>query len=62
MRRAISGFIGAVVLGALVGCEPISEPWVSGAEAERLEDERTRTEEQQQALRQRLNNYGGAYQ
>lgn len=62
MRRAISGVIGAVALIVLVGCEPISEPWVPGKQAERLEKERTRTDEQKQALRQRLNNYGGAYQ
>ncbi|MFP4252769.1 MAG: hypothetical protein ACLFRM_09050 [Guyparkeria sp.] len=52
----------AAALGLLVGCSgSISEPWVSGAQAERLEDERTRSTEQQRALRDRLANYGGAY-
>lgn len=52
------------VLAALLfaGCEPISEPWVSGRQAEALENERTRTDEQKQALRERLQRYGDAYQ
>lgn len=62
MRRAMYGFIGVVAVGVLVGCEPISEPWVPGKQAEMLENERTRTEDQRAELRDRLRNYGGAYQ
>ena len=54
--------VGLVVL-ALTGCsEPISDPWVSGQQAEALEAERSRGAEQKQALRGRLERYGGAYQ
>lgn len=46
----------------LAGCEHVSEPWVSGSQAEALAAERTRSEAQEQALRGRLRRYGGAYQ
>jgi hypothetical protein len=62
MRRAILGVIGIVALGVLAGCEPVSEPWVPGKQAEMLENERTRTEDQKAELRDRLSIYGGAYQ
>lgn len=62
MRSVIYGFIGAMAVSLVVGCEPVSEPWVSGKQAERLESERTRTDDQRDALRARLRNYGGAYQ
>lgn len=61
MKRATCGLIGAIAIGALAGCEPVSEPWVSGEQAEALEAELTRTSEQSEALRARLQNYGGAY-
>jgi hypothetical protein len=53
---------GAALLVLVTGCEPISEPWVSGAWGERLEDERTRTHDQKRELERRLQDYGGAYQ
>ncbi|WP_070989862.1 hypothetical protein [Halofilum ochraceum] len=54
--------IGIAIL-MLAGCSgSISEPWVSGSQAEKLESERTRSAEQKQALRDRLENYAGAYQ
>ncbi|MDZ7829008.1 MAG: hypothetical protein U5K33_05815 [Halofilum sp. (in: g-proteobacteria)] len=53
---------GAVLVVLLAGCEPISEPWVSGEWGERLEDERTRTHDQKRELERRLQNYGDAYQ
>lgn len=62
MRRAIYGFVAAAVVVLVAGCEPVSEPWVSGEQAERLEAERSRTDEQKAVLRERLRNYGGAYQ
>ena len=53
----------ALAAALLAGCSgSISEPWVSGTQAEALEAERTRTEAQHQALRARLERYGGAYQ
>lgn len=60
--RAMTVLSGAALVVLLAGCEPISEPWVSGQWGERLEDERTRTHEQQRELERRLRNYGGAYQ
>lgn len=59
LRGAVIGF--AMII--LAGCSgSISEPWVSGSWAETLESERTRTAEQQQELRARLEKYAGAYQ
>ena len=52
-----------IAIMLLAGCSgSISEPWVSGTQAEALKDERTRTAEQKQVLRARLENYAGAYQ
>lgn len=62
MRRAIYSFVAAAVVLLVAGCEPISEPWVSGEQAELLDQERTRSDEQKNALRERLRKYGGAYQ
>lgn len=56
---ATRGLIALALAGLLAGCEPISEPWVEG---DRLEAERTRTDEQSRELKQRLRTYGGAYQ
>ncbi|MEX2575138.1 MAG: hypothetical protein WD382_00630 [Halofilum sp. (in: g-proteobacteria)] len=50
------------VIAGVTGCGPsISEPWVSGEWGERLENERTRTDEQQQQLRERLAGYAEPY-
>ncbi|MDZ7786684.1 MAG: hypothetical protein U5K73_00645 [Halofilum sp. (in: g-proteobacteria)] len=46
----------------LAGCEPVQEPWVSGNQADALEQERTRSAQRSQELRGRLQRYGGAYQ
>lgn len=62
MRRVVYGLVAAAALAALPGCEPISEPWVPGGQAELREQERTRTDAQRDALRARLRDYGGAYQ
>lgn len=59
MRRHIAACLGALFLvSALSACEPISEPWLSEYQSETLEDERSRSEDQKQVLRQRLSRYG----
>lgn len=62
MKGIMFGILAAAALTALPGCEPVAEPWVPGEQAELLEKERTRTDEQKNALRERLRQYGGAYQ
>ncbi len=63
MRKRIHWALIAAAAVALAGCsESISEPWVSGEQAEALKGERTRTADQKQVLRTRLENYAGAYQ
>lgn len=63
MKQRLAACLGIVVLASgLAACEPISEPWLSEYQAETLADERNRSEEQKQVLRQRLERYGGAYQ
>lgn len=53
----------ALAVTLLAGCsESISEPWVSGTQAEALESERNRSSDEQRALRGRLENYADAYQ
>ena len=54
--------ITLLVLGVTACGEPISEPWLSGGQAETLEAERTRSDAQEQELRARLRRYGDAYQ
>ncbi len=44
--------LALVIIGLLQGCTPIQEPWVE--DEEMLKQERERSMEQQQALRQRL--------
>ena len=53
--------LGLALIGVLAGCEPISEPWVSAEDSwgRQIENERTRSDEQQRELRQRLE-YSGA--
>ena len=62
-HNLVRGATIGIALMILAGCSgSISEPWVSGSQAEALESERTRSAEQQQVLRARLENYAGAYQ
>ncbi len=62
MRPRHSWLLAALLPAALAACDPISEPWVAGGQAETLADERTRGEAQQDELRDRLDRYGGAYE
>jgi hypothetical protein len=62
-HHLVRGAAIGIAMFLLAGCSgSISEPWVSGTQAEALESERTRTAEQKQVLRARLENYAGAYQ
>jgi len=61
IRRRFPILAGAALV-ALAACQPVSDPWVTGARAKQLAPERTRTAEQQHELRARLERYGGAYQ
>jgi len=62
-HNLVRGAVTAIAMILLAGCSgSISEPWVSGTQAEALESERTRSAEQKKALRARLENYAGAYQ
>lgn len=54
----VKTLVALALLGGLAGCEPVSEPWVKG---DRLEQERTRTPDQQRELERRLQHYGAAY-
>lgn len=63
MHNLVRGAAIAVAMMILAGCSgSISEPWVSGSQAEALESERTRSADNQKVLRARLENYAGAYQ
>ena len=62
MERLNAGILAALITLPLAACEPVSDPWVSGRQAEMLEGERTRSPEQAQELRGRLERYGDAYQ
>lgn len=63
MRKCTQWVLMVAGMVALTGCsESISAPWVSGEQAEALASERTRTAQQQQVLRTRLENYADAYQ
>lgn len=58
--RKLNLWMAAVLIAlVLAGCERISEPWVSGSQAEALEDERVRTDDQKRDLRARLERAGG---
>ncbi|MDZ7787793.1 MAG: hypothetical protein U5K73_06605 [Halofilum sp. (in: g-proteobacteria)] len=62
-HNLVRGAAIGIAMMMLAGCSgSISEPWVSGSQAEALESERTRSAEQKQVLRARLENYAGAYQ
>ncbi len=62
-HNVVRGAVIGIAILMLAGCSgSISEPWVSGSQAEALESERTRSAEQKKALRARLQNYAGAYQ
>lgn len=51
-RRRQTVWLAGAALGVLLaGCDPVSDPWVSG---ERLDDERTRGESQGRELERRL--------
>lgn len=53
----------AFAIALIAGCSgSISEPWVSGAQADDLELERTRSAEEKQMLGRRLARYADAYQ
>jgi len=61
-KYVIRAVLGAALVGVLLGCEPISEPWVKGGQwGKRIEDERTRNPDQQRELERRLEYYGAAY-
>lgn len=63
MKYRLAAFSGiAVLVLSVTACEPISEPWLTEYQAETLDDELDRSEEQKQVLRQRLDRYGGAYE
>lgn len=62
MRPRFRWLLATLLPAVLVACEPISEPWVSGDQAEALADERARDEAQKDELRDRLERYGGAYE
>lgn len=62
-HNLVRGAAIGIAMMMLAGCSgSISEPWVPGSQAEALESERTRSAEQKQVLRARLENYAGAYQ
>ncbi len=51
-----------VAIAGLTGCgQTISDPWVSGEWGERLQEDRTRTYEQQRELQGRLEGYAEPY-
>jgi hypothetical protein len=59
LRWALAG----LAVAGVAGCSgEISEPWVSGTQAEQLEAERSRSATAQKALRGRLERYADAYQ
>lgn len=52
-----------LAIAGLAGCgQTISDPWVSGEWGERLQDDRTRTDAQQQELQGRLEAYAEPYE
>jgi len=62
MGKTVQVLCMGLTIFVLAACQPVSEPWVSGAKAKRLQQERTRTAEQSDVLRERLKRYGSAYQ
>lgn len=62
MKRALAALALAAATAILGGCSgQISEPWVSGGQAEALEAERTRSADQKRELTHRLQRYATAY-
>lgn len=62
MKRNIGLLMLCAATVILGGCNgSISEPWVSGQQAEALEDERTRSAEHKRELERRLQRYASAY-
>lgn len=62
-RHNLRWVMAAVAIALLAGCSgSISEPWVSGTQAEAVESERTRDADEQKVLRSRLMRYADAYQ
>jgi len=62
-RNDLRWAAAALAVTLLAGCSgSISEPWVSGTQAEALESERMRSDDQKQVLRARLERYADAYQ
>lgn len=63
MKRTIAALVLCAATAILSGCYgQISEPWVSGQQAETLEAERARTTDQRRELAHRLQRYASAYQ
>lgn len=59
MKQRLAACLGIIFLvSTLAACEEISEPWLSEYQAENLENERKRSEDQKQELRQRLERVG----
>lgn len=60
MKKRLTRCLGLVFVASLLAAcdENISEPWLSDYQAETLEKERKRSDQQEQELRQRLERYG----
>lgn len=62
MKRTIAALALGAATAILGGCNgQISEPWVSGQQAEALEGERTSSADQKRELAHRLQRYASAY-
>lgn len=59
MKQRIATCFGILFVAfTLAACEPISEPWLSKHQERTLENQRERSDEQKQVLRQRLDRAG----
>ncbi len=62
MNRTIAALVLGAATAVLAGCNgQISEPWVSGQQAEALEAERTMSADQKRELTHRLQRYASAH-
>jgi hypothetical protein len=62
MNRTIAALMLCAAAAILSGCSgDISEPWVSGQQAQALEDERTRSTDVSRELAHRLERYASPY-
>lgn len=62
MNRTIAALALGAATAILGGCNgQISEPWVSGQQAQALENERARSADQKQELVHRLQRYATPY-